>query len=764
MKAIVMAGGEGTRLRPLTEGRPKPMTEMLGKPVLGRTVELLKKYGVTNICFTLRYLPEMIKDEFGDGAKLGVTIEHRVEKSPLGTAGSVRACRDFTGDEDVLIISGDGVCDFDLGALFAFHREHKAEATIAIYEQTEPTSFGLVIADGDGRVRAFSEKPSWENVTTSMVNTGVYVLSPAAVDMIPEGREYDFGKDLFPRLLREGRGLWAYEATGYWRDIGSPEAYRQCCMDLISGKTGIDLDARELSPGVWSQIELRGVKLRPPVYVGEGCVVSPGAELGPGAVISRGSKIGPGAVITDSVINGADVRADCRIEGAIVGRDAVVENDARILTGAVIGDGAVIGAGSLVEPGVRIWSKRKTAPGRKISVSMTDASPDIGPEFIKDHILRAAPKRALTPETAVAIGAVLGKLGRTGIAHTGGETARLIADAIACGVTSSGGEACVPDCDFEAELSFAGRVFSFAAGAFVRETGEELTVTFFGSSGVAAGTELRRKLRPALFGERPAMEEKTGTVSRITGTPRVYISGIEDEIRAIYSGARRVKISVRGTGAENRAVRCVLAGLDHEVTSGKGLPAFTAGVGGFDLVCRDERGRELDSTKTALLAALSAMRLGVDTIAAPAWLPHAAEKLGTRYGCKLLPAESGEGAELYKRQRFLYDAAAASAVIAAAMAKDGAEMTRLIDDLPPFAKEKRRVEIASGARAMREMARSAEFAAELTGGLRFKTGLGWAMVAPDFEGKSLILRAEAEDKTRAAELTRELERRVRKLT
>lgn len=764
MKAIVMAGGEGTRLRPLTEGRPKPMAEILGKPVLRRTVELLKRNGITDICFTLRYLPEMIRDEFGDGRELGVTIEHRVETEPLGTAGSVRDCRDFIGDEDVLIISGDGVCDFDLRAAVSFHRESGAEATIVVREQAEPTSFGLVIADADGRVRAFSEKPSWENVTTSLVNTGIYVLSPEAVELIPEKGEYDFGKDLFPRLLREGRKLYAVEGRGYWCDMGSPEAYRRCCMDLISGRVDIDLEAREVSQGIWSRVELDKVTLIPPVYVGEGCVIAPGASLGPEAVVSSGSRVEAGAKITGSVINGAAIGRDCRVDGAIVGRGATVGNGSVLGPGCVIGDGAVIGPGSLVEPGVRIWSNRRVPAGRKISSSVTAEAPEAGPEFIKDHILRAAPARTMTPETAMALGAVLGGLGRTGVSHTGGEAARLMADAIVCGVTSAGGEACVPDCDFEAELAAAGRVFDLKAGAFVRESGEELTVTFFGEQGLAAQTALRRRLEPALFGRGQTELGTVGSVSPMTGLGRMYISGVVEEVRAMGPAVGRVKVAVRGTGAENRTVRCVLAGLGHEVTSGPDLPAFTSGVGGFDLTCRDERGRELDATHTAALGVACAMRLGVERLAAPVWLPGAARRLGDRYGCRLIPADTAEGRELYKTQRILRDAAVEAAVIVTAMARDGATLSRLLDDLPPFAVEKRRVEISSGARAMRRMAESAEFSAELTGGLRLNNDLGTARIAPDFDGRAIVLRTEADDAETAAELAAELERRIRDAT
>lgn len=760
MKAIVMAGGEGTRLRPLTDGRPKPMAELLGRPVLWYTVEHLKRYGIKDMCFTLRFLPEVIRDAFGDGEELVVNIEHRVETSPLGTAGSVRACRDFIGDEDVLVISGDAVCNFDLDALIRFHREKNADATLALYEHPEPTQFGLVITDEDGRITSFSEKPSWENVTTSMVNTGIYILSPKAVEMIPNEREYDFGKELFPRLLQEGGRLYGAVSQGYWCDIGSPEAYRRCCLDIVSGRTGIGLDAGEVSPGVWSRSELRDVTVRPPVYVGEGCRIAPGSILGPGAVISAGSKIGAGTRIKDSVINGAQIGAACRVEGAIAGRGAVIHDGAQIGRECVIGDGADIGARCVLEPGVRIWTNRRTEDGRRISKSVTADTPEAKARFVKDHILKSRPRTALTPETAVALGAVLGKRGRVGVSYTGGETARLTADAISCGVSAAGGEICGLDCDFEAQLAAMGRLFSLQSSVLVREQGDELTVTFFEGSGVAAGAALRRQLEAALLGGRLAGNGSVGGVTNISGAARVYLSGVTDEIKALCAVTGKVSAAVTGSGAENRAVRCVLAGLGHEVTDAPGIASFTAQTGGFELICRDERGRELDATHTAALSAECAMRLGVEEIAAPKWLPEAVGRLARRYGCRMVDAGSPEGAALYAKQRFLRDACVEAALIVTAMARDGAELSRLIDNLPPFVTEKSRVEIkCSRAKAMRRFADArSEFAAELTGGLRMTDSRGTARVSPSFDGSALVLRAEAGSEEDARAMLKDLER------
>jgi mannose-1-phosphate guanylyltransferase/phosphomannomutase len=239
MKAIIMAGGEGTRLRPILPDAPKPMAPLLGKPVMQRIVELLEHYGVTDICVTLRYMPESVMGYFGNGGKFGVNMTYKVEEKPLGTAGGVRACREFYGDRDFLVISGDAACDFDIRALAECQRRHGNAVTMALYEQAFPLSYGLVLTDSFGVVKSFIEKPDWNRVVTNRVNTGIYMLSPKAMEYVPEGATFDFAKDLFPALLNWGERLMGLPMEGYWCDIGTPEAYYHCNTDALFGRLKI---------------------------------------------------------------------------------------------------------------------------------------------------------------------------------------------------------------------------------------------------------------------------------------------------------------------------------------------------------------------------------------------------------------------------------------------------------------------------------------------------------------------------------------------
>lgn len=243
MKAVIMAGGEGKRLRPVTGALPKPLAPLLGRPMIEHIVLLLKKHGFTDICVTLGYRAEDIANALGDGSALGVNISCCTESKALGTAGGVKNCAAFYGGGDFLVISGDAACDIDLTALWQAHRETGAAATLALCRSAEPLGFGLAVTDGEGFVRSFIEKPRWERVVSDLVNTGIYILSPRAMEAVPEGVSFDFAKDLFPLLLQRGEKLLGVPADGYWCDAGTPLAYYRCCVDALEGR--LKLDAAE---------------------------------------------------------------------------------------------------------------------------------------------------------------------------------------------------------------------------------------------------------------------------------------------------------------------------------------------------------------------------------------------------------------------------------------------------------------------------------------------------------------------------------------
>lgn len=239
MRAIVIAGGLGTRLRAVTGESPKPLVPLLGKPLMQHILELLKKNGFNQVRAALGYRAEDIIERFGDGSSLGIELSYSTEPFPLGTAGAVLNCRDFWQDDDFLVISGDAACDFDLAALMQHHKAGTAAATLALYHHPEPLSYGLAVTDPKGRICSFIEKPAWPQVVTDLVNTGIYCLSPRAMEQVPPGRPFDFARDLFPLLMAQGEELLGCAMEGYWCDVGSPLSYYRCCTDALEGRLDI---------------------------------------------------------------------------------------------------------------------------------------------------------------------------------------------------------------------------------------------------------------------------------------------------------------------------------------------------------------------------------------------------------------------------------------------------------------------------------------------------------------------------------------------
>lgn len=241
MKAVILAGGMGSRLKAVTGDIPKPMVPLLGKPLMEHIVELLRSQGFDDICAAVRYRAGDIMAYFGDGSRFDVRMQYRVEEEPLGTAGAVKNCRDFYGGEDFLVISGDAACDFQLARLMAVHRAQNAAATLALCRHSEPLSYGLAVTDSEGRIRSFVEKPDWSRVVTDLVNTGIYVISPKIMELVPEGQCFDFAKDLFPLLLKRGELMLGEPMDGYWCDVGSPLSYYRCCADALAGKLRLNV-------------------------------------------------------------------------------------------------------------------------------------------------------------------------------------------------------------------------------------------------------------------------------------------------------------------------------------------------------------------------------------------------------------------------------------------------------------------------------------------------------------------------------------------
>ena len=757
MKAVIMAGGEGTRLRPISANRPKPMVRLFDKPVLEHILKLLHKNGIDASCLTLRYMPQAITDYFGDGKQLGLCIQSRIEQKPLGTAGSVRACKDFIGDESFLIISGDCVCDFDLRACIDFHKQQGADATIVLYAHPEPTEYGLVLTAPDGRVQRFMEKPAGDSVFTDLINTGIYILSPSVLDLIPENESYDFGKDLFPRMVREKKLVYGVRAEGYWCDIGAPAAYLQCAMDVLDGKCDLGLDIIS-NNGIRSAISIpAGVQIEAPSYIGAGTVLEPGCTIGPHAVLGRDSAVSAGAVITRSVSDGVQIGEGVQMTGTVALRGSVIREGCIIQEGAVIGEGTLVGAGSQIQERVRVWPGKELPPASIVRENIITGQPRSGLHFSGGGVITGEAATEITPEACIAIGSAAGEAGnRVGIGFSGGHAARAAELALISGICSAGGCATEIDGRFAASFSFALKLYGLPWGIFVEESGGRLTLRFFGRHGLRLTREGERKIEAALSSGdyKRANASGIGDVRYTTGILDAYLTAAEGW--GDLGGHGSAKISVTGTGGPIRALKSVLETMGADIVHERlGTAAFSLRAGGLILQAEDEEGRTLDDGSLLTILALIEFETGIRRIAVPYTAPLALDILAKEYDARVLRLGRDPGAEdLYSSQPQLRDGVFAAARLLGYMRLRGETLSSLSHRIPSFKTAHREVPVSSArASVMRELSAScAEFSTELISGIRADLGSGWVHIAPSATRPVIKITGESADMEAAEEL------------
>ncbi len=360
MKAVVLVGGSGTRLRPLTVQTPKPMLPVVNRPFLEHVINHLKDYGFDDIVLLVCYLHEVIRDHFGDGRAHGVRLTYVVEEEgPLGTAGAVKNAEDLL-TETFIVCNGDILTDLNLEAMVAFHREKQARTTISLAPVDDPTAYGLVqLADGR-RVERFVEKPSWDEVTTNLINAGTYILEPGVLRYVPPETRFLFERGLFPMLLQVGNAVYGYPSNAYWLDIGTPEDYLQAHRDILTGQIDVDIPGRrERDQDIWlgAGVHLDATaRVRGPVVIGQGCVIGPQVRINGPAAIGDGCVIGEGTLIENAVLwQRVRVARQVVLKDCVVANDCTIGDNVWIVDGSLVGARCAIGEGNKLERGVQLY-------------------------------------------------------------------------------------------------------------------------------------------------------------------------------------------------------------------------------------------------------------------------------------------------------------------------------------------------------------------------------------------------------------------------
>ncbi len=638
MKAILLAGGKGSRLRPLTDSLPKPLLPVGGIPCIRHILRLLRTHGITEAAVTTGYLAEVLETALGQEAE-GVSLTYFREDIPLGTAGGIVQTRNFIGEEDFVVVSGDAMCELDLTVAFEERRKKNALALLVLTRVPDPGEFGVVLTDEEGRITGFSEKPSLSGTFSDTVNTGIYVFSPAIFSHIPDGVS-DFGRDVFPSLLRKGALLYGRVDHGYWCDIGDHRSYRLANLRLTGGKNVV---------GEGSRLPEKGVS---------------------GSVIGRNCRIGQGV----------------RVEDAILGDGVTVEAEAVIGVGSVIGSGCRIGEGAVLSDGTVLESDTIVPAGAWLRTGGTGGFRETVRSYMEGDGIRC-PLTVMSASLAVRLGSALaeamgeGSVGgsRIGLMTDGHSDSERVRAALLRGIRAKGGEVVLLGQGFPAAASYAASAFGLTLSAFVGCEEGTMTMAIYDRFGLYPNRDRERKLLSLLATEGEASAEKPRPISERNALEEAYLPMLTKNRCALDGFSVTV---ARENGPSRLLTRALLAMGARFAGGGLKLSVSDNGY----LLSAEQDGFTVDSVHIQAILLRYLIR---DRVALPVTTPEAVLDL-CRGRCELYThCPTGESEDTARLLSLLHPelrhGAAAAMELVGLLAVSGRSLKDLCRHLPSFA-------------------------------------------------------------------------------
>lgn len=678
MRAVLMAGGSGTRLRPLTCDLPKPMVPILNRPIAEHIINLLKRHQITEVVATLHYLPDVMRDYFQDGSDFGVQMTYAVEEDqPLGTAGCVKNIAELL-DETFLVISGDSITDFDLTAAIEFHKSKKSKATLVLTRVPNPVEFGVVITDEQSRIRRFLEKPSTSEIFSDTVNTGIYILEPSVLDYLPVNQESDFSSYLFPLLLEKDEPMYGYIAEGYWCDVGHLDAYREAQYDGLHQKVKLDYAYPEQMPRLWvgqnTHIDPTA-KIETPAIIGNNCRIGPRVHIEAGTVIGDNVTVGADADLKRPILwNGAIVGEEAHLRACVICRGTRVDRRAHVLEGAVVGPLSTVGEEAQVSPGVRVWPSKKIESGATLNINLIWGNTAQRNLFGQRGVQGLA-NIDITPEFAVKLGAAYGSTLKPGsevaISRDQRSIARMVSRALIAGLMSVG----VNVQNLEATAIPLSRMvvptLSVVGGIHVRvhpDRPDYILIEIFDSHGINISKGQEKKIEGAYFKEdlRRSQIHEIGNVSYPSQVIDIYSRGFEKNLNAeaIRHSSSKVVIdyaySVSGAvlpillakfgcdavvlnASLNQSALAagdregLLAQLGHVVEALRANFGVQVSANGEQLILMDEAGMPIRGEMlTALMVSVMLTAYPRGTVVVPVQASSAVEQIARRHDGKVI--------------------------------------------------------------------------------------------------------------------------------
>ncbi len=806
MKAVIMAGGEGTRLRPLTCGIPKPMVPVLGKPVMEYIIKLLKRYGIKDIAVTMAYLPSVIMDYFNTGEDWGVNLKYFIEDTPLGTGGSVKNAGEFL-DDTFVVISGDALTDLDIQKAVDYHYAKKSKATIVLKKESIPLEYGVIITDEYGRIDRFLEKPSWGEVFSDTINTGIYVLEPEVLDYYKRGENFDFSKDLFPRLLKDEVPLFGYTTEDYWCDIGDIKTYMQTQFDMLEGKVNAEPDCKKIGEGIWVDEGtnlLEDVNMVPPVYIGKNCIIGNAANLGPYSVIGDNCIIGENTTSKKSIIwKNTRIGKNTHCRGTVICDNVRIKDRVHLYEGSAIGSGSSLCSGVIVKPDIKIWPDKKIEEDTVISQNLvwgTKAAKTIfGYKDISGEI-----NIDITPEFASKLGSAFASTMKEDaaivVSSDGSNASRIIKDSLTAGILSTG-VGVIEISDAVTPMNrFAVTYCQANGGIHVRMDCREedrVHIEFTDENGANIDRNTERKIEN-IFNRGDFERSNTDRIKSaiyIDNFSNLYIkNGIRmlANISYIKRSNPYLIISSRSKNLMNLActflehagcrVQCdysanqyksvneYLAYMADRVRKNNAYMGIIIGENGENLILIDEKGRTIDKDRYYALVSLIILKTGiVSKLVVPYTAPNIIEKMAKAYNVEVIRAKSAPSYTMKKmlslknlEEDFMlqyilnFDAVWASGKIMDFLVENKTSLSELVDELPGFHLRKKEIacEWKDKGRVIRQIiGENRGKNIEMFEGVKINSDKGWALVLPDSERPVFNVYAEGLSEEFADELS-----------
>ena len=794
-----MAGGTGTRLRPLTCDLPKPMVPIVNRPVMEYTIELLKKHGIQDIAVTLGYLPGVIREHFGTGAEYGVNLQYFVEETPLGTAGSVMNTGDFL-QETYIVISGDALTDLDIGRALAFHRERGSQATLVLKTKPIPLEYGVVMTDEGGRITRFLEKPSWGEVFSDTVNTGIYILEPGIMGEFKKGETFDFSKDLFPKLLQDDSPMYGFVTDDYWCDIGDLASYRQAQFDLLDGKVNARINAVEKQPGIWIGAGCSltdNVRLEAPAYIGKGSLAKD-VQIGPYTVINDNCHILGGSLKRTVVWKQSNLGRDVEGRGATICRKVTLDAGVRMFEDTVVGDYSILESGVTIQAGVKVWPGKTILEDTVLKQNLVWGSGASRRLFGRKDI-SGTYNGVVSPEFASRLGsafaALAGQKGSYVVSADNTEAGALVADALGAGLLACGAGVMRASGLAAPMTRFAVGHYKALGGIHVRIEPDGILVRleFMGPGGANIDRNEERKLEAVFNNDdyKRVSAGETQIVQRSGEIPRLYFAEGARNLHYLGPGKSGPGV-VLGGETDHLAflASSYLAFIGCRVRHGESAAAVRSGVLehgadlGFFLGCDgglaviDEKGTVVGSEEYRALAALIALETGGGSLVIPHDAPQAigdmvnakAEIVRVKSGLNETMAQMmdlGETDPGVALQYLLcFDGLLAPGRIADYLAGTNLKLSQVLKDLPVLHFKKQTVpcQWSEKGRVLRELVvEYKESPVELYEGVKIFDQKGWALVLPDEEKPVFNIYAQGHTEEFAQELSVEFSAKVNSL-